>query len=839
MQYMASLDGDRASNRNGVGFSGADTDFGHSLAAKPEKWWTPKMCAAAYTLLSKYRGQLSAGGLDFDAIPKPSAAPTERSKYVAASKAGVCTRCRKPFGVGDMIAFAKTPNGTYDRFHQACDTPTPKPELESAPYTDSEPLLQSAPRSQSRVLDILGPGGKIAQSLPGYEVRKPQLDLAQLIEVALSESRRGDPVEGIATVFAHVVAEAGTGTGKSIAYGLPAALSGKKVLISTRVKALQEQLMDKDLPYLQTQVPSMTFEIMKGRSNYVCLYNMQQAQAEAAGGEMAFRAPESHQQWQTVTEWVGSDECERVSGDIERAPTLVNGEVRELLSIDSDGCLGKKCPVFDQCYVERQKRRAASAQIVVANHNLVLIDAEVRKNTEGQVGVLPNADVLILDEAHGIEEVAVDAFGEEISQYRWLRLERALERFTRKHKDADDDQANQWMMLASEVGVPLMAFLEDLKDHMEERDATQLLLGDERPAAKGALDALNDLILRMKRSGAPKWLSDPEQQRWDKLAGQMEKFESWLRIAVTPEEGETEMFCRYMEREGIGDRARYVLKIKPIDVSQLLHDAFWTQFPSVIATSATLATDEGFRHWRKNVGATGDDIGRVRELVAASPFDYQKNAVLFVPQERDLPDPRTKSPEEQERYFDRLAGMMRDLIESGTKRAFLLFTSNRAMRAVHQRLIDLPSEWTVYVQGELPRQQIVAAFKETDERHKVLLATRTFFEGVDLQGDALTMVVLDKLPFPSYYDVVMQKKEELVKKRGGNPFAELMLPAAITTLKQASGRLIRTNSDYGVVAVLDTRLRTGRYGVKIVRALPPMRPAMGGLSAVREVYKGR
>lgn len=859
IRALARRDGDHASQRNDIGFNGADTNFGHSLAERPERVWSLKMKVAAHNMLRKYAGQLASVGIDYSAIPVPGGEGSRRSNFAPARANGYCSVCRKPFSGGESIGFAKRADGRYDRFHERC---AGQPSVLSAPVVQSGPMQSSAPTPVSgpsqnsaptttstlpqvdivgpRVVDVLGPQGSIARALGDkYEHRPQQLTLAEKIERAMYVARRGDPVQGTENVYAHVIAEAGTGTGKSFAYAIPAAQRGKKTIVTTAVKALQDQLLRKDLPAVDANVEGgVTYATLKGRTNYVCRYVHAQAKAEMESGGAIFTTPEAPQQFALVDAWIASGAADEVDGDLERGPTLLNGDAREALTVDSDGCLGKKCPLFGTCFVERAKERAKSAQIVVVNHALLLIDAKVKEASEGHASILPQSDALVIDEAHRLEEYATNALGEELSPGRWLRYERMLDRFTRKHKEAGEG-ADEWMMLASEVGVPWFAFFNDIKDLMADRNETQLVLGDETAAAAPALKALDALVLRMERAGAPKWLDESESERWGKLAMQIEKLADWLRIAVTPETTPEEKFVRYAEAEKARyergqlnlDDAHVVVKIKPIDVSGYLHDIIWKAYPSVSAVSATLAVAGNFSQWRRRVGCFPNEFPDTAEYVCDSPFPYRENSVLYVPTENALPSPRVNSFQEQERYFDALAEMERRLVLSGSDRIFLLFTSNKALRAVMERMIDgLPAEWEVFVQGAMQRDHIVEAFK-TPGGKKVLFATRTFFEGIDLQGDALTMVVIDKLPFPAHTDPIIAAKSKLVERRGGNSFAEIMLPEVVNTLKQGTGRLIRTSKDYGVVALLDPRLRTARYGQTIMRSLPPMRPA----SDLREV----
>lgn len=884
---MMQRDPDRAGERNEIGWNGGDSRWAHRISRFNFRFWRDDMVDELVEKLGLYRGQLQAAGIDYDRLVqehrqglyyRSAKTPQQRGEFEPARVKGVCARCRRDIVPGQLIKLLRAhDNRGWERLHKECvqavvstpiassapaaphvRQPAPSPAAPAVRHTPAPPRTASvvtmppvletvapfvgAPRT---VLQAIGPGGSIAKALPNYEARPQQVQMAQIIEEQLGKGRRptfdeadnGEVVQGGFT-FAHVVAEMPTGTGKSFGYVVPSVLSRKKVIVSTAVKALQEQLLEKDLPFLAKHlgVP-FTYAIAKGRANYLCLHAKAQSDMEIQAGNAVFRSPEDADAYKAVDEWAGSETCEKTNGDLESVGIMVPGAVRELITVTSDDCLGRKCPVYEQCYVERQKAIVKDADIVVANHALLVIDAKVRDSSDGYASVLPQADAVMVDEAHRLEDVARNQMGEELTELRLGRIIRRLERLTTKNKAVRGDMermgsAQEWVLFAGESLVPYSEIFTTIKRRLEDAETTQQVLGNEEALIQPTITKLVALSKRMRghstdagEYAAPEWLEGAEREQWTKVADSIDALAGALSTLASPED--PDKWCRYAE---LDNRARRVtLHCKPVDVSHEIRSMLLSRFPTVVMTSATLAIGKDFSQFRERIGMTNTDevAFDVAELVSDSPFDYQANSVLYVPD--DLPDPRARQPHEKERYFDALSQRLVDLIVAGQCNTFCLFTSFTAMREVYDRVWQrLPGHFRAYVQGELPRSQIVDAFKDETtlrDEPKVLFATRTFFEGVDLQGQFLELVIIDKIPFPAAGDPLYRAFCDLIERRygQGSSFARVALPEAITTLKQANGRLIRTKSDKGVCAILDPRVATASYGRRIVASLPPMR----------------
>lgn len=1237
-----------ASTQDGAGFSAADAPIGHRLADVPEGRLSPTQLNIAYTFAVRYRKQLLAGGIDVALIAKP-----DPEAALTARVPGRCADCGGPIPAGGKFRWGQ---GQGTRLHapecpETPRQPAPRPIRPSAPVESAECALCGDPvsdldgyrlsygwqhsdcgpaveRSQGRralldemaqedqddgtyfdplplparpagrsARDILGPGGAIARKLPGYEHRASQLLGAEVIERGLSDGL-------------HVIIEAGTGTGKSLMYSVPAIASGRKVLISTADKALQTQLTDKDLPFLQSVMPEpFTFALLKGRGNYVCKQRLDEIGGQLSE-EMAFKSREAAAAYPALAGWLATT----TTGDIETADVPVPPELRAEITVDSDSCLGERCPFKDSCHAEAAKRRARDAQVVVVNHALLLRDLELRYQSEGQVCVVPEVDVIVLDECfpagtlidgcpiesirvgdyvsapaidgtieqrrvnrifrkavgdtlirltaagrsvictpnhpiltpagwvpagllsngdmvqcsvasvgegvgnedhathlrklripgshrqetgaregeetrlgglltgvlqghsfrpscsggeaalsdlwpegdarylppmraefhhrgsqaahelqtarpgllldgmrsglygsalgrshgadqsarrlrshegeqpdgprgcqgavvgnaqgdrpstdgarrewsrvdarstapircawlgdrgrgddrlrsrttgsesgssplllpdrhrrpdpsdrgrggwqltslsegagegcqergglawarldrveilesagdrefgglcpggtvynlevegrhsylangfsahncHHLEDVATDAFGTEITAGRWRRIVGRLERLTTKHKGRQPDAAGNWQLRWEAAEAPLTGFLDALKTRFP-RGSKALRLGDEVEGLSPAIRAMRHLHGEM-RGGAPAWLADTDRAAWDKLTGQVDRIATDLEHAAAPDNDD--LYVRYAEL----DRDRVALCVKPIAVADHIDARLFGPFTSVISTSATLATaggrgaDAGFAYWRDRVGLT--DKHRVAELVVASPFDYAAQSALYLPLDHKAFDPRKARGDGEAAYFDRLAEECRRLVLASGGGAFLLFTSFKALDAVHGRIADeLQGQgYPVLKQGDLPRPALVRAFKEQGDA--VLFGVKSFWEGVDVQGDALRLVVIDKLPFVPPDDPIWSARCDVVNKAAGDEWAwfhRLAIPYAVLALKQGFGRLIRSTSDRGVVAILDGRLTGAAYGKRIVAALPPARPVRD-LDQVRAVFGGR
>lgn len=688
--------------------------------------------------------------------------------------------------------------------------------------------------------DILGPGGLFAQALPGYEARPAQIDLTNLIEDAFAQHAQ-----------VGVASEAGTGTGKSFAYLVPAVLdafyNGRKTLVTTTNKVLQGQIVGKDLPDLKAILGQagigFSYVIAKGRANYACKQRVGAMEGAERLGALAFRQPETFAEWERFKAWHAAT----TEGDVEEINPLLSPELKAEVTVSSEDCLGKSCPLFDACWVTRKKEQAKKADLIVANYHVVLLDAVLRDQTDDQAAVLPDGlTALVLDEAHGAEDVATSVLGDEVSPGAWTQIERrlknategAINRYDRKArkegleapKDANSwpGIADTWRMKAGEVAQPLTEWVASLQERFDRapRGARQVLLGDERSYTARLLERATLFSEEMAQQTPPWCIDGADRQAWQKLAGAVVRFARAVARVSNPEDLSV---ARYAEIEGAGAKARIKVYAKPIDVAPEMKRLLWDRYPTLVATSATLATGgandpTAFDYWMERVGFPKGERP-VATLVVGSPFDYQHNALLYVPQ---VPAGLDRNEAAATAF---VAGEMGKLVKASDGGAFLLFTSYRQMRAVADRLIPaLPKHYRVFVQGEQPRDHVIREFRDaalTTTQPAVLFATRSYFEGVDVRGEGLRLVVLDKLPFTNISDPVFQARCRVIDKESDGSyaqgsFARLALPIMTTVLKQGTGRLIRSQTDRGVVAILDDRLATKGYGKKVLAALPPM-----------------
>lgn len=815
---------DGATSTDARGFNGADARFGKSLAELRTNQWTAGRYYAAWKMLGKYALQLQGMGIDYFYIT----AVADPMKQAA------------PHAVAEVLEVDAGPF-TADDFHRM-DTLLSG----NLPPVNVSGVLTSPAAFTSRT--ILGPGGHIASKLPGYEHRPEQLDLAELIERAMDEQR-------------NAITEAGTGTGKSMAYLVPAITAsyadpngegGSKLrtIISTADKALQGQIWQKDIPFLQSVMPKpFKAALLKGRSNYLCLYQLEQTTTEAEQGEMfeEFEAEPTGpalEQLPEVLAWATTTE----TGDLEELPFLVSGRLRQAVAIDSEGCLSNKCPFFKRCWAERAKNIAKDADVIIVNHALLLRDLSLRLGSGGAVAVLPDADYVVIDEAHHIEEIATDAFGKEATIGMWARIAAEWKRLTTGHHeiagrldevDEEVTEAKRYAALIETFGPNVAEIFDTIADRMAaaKPPATVQLLGDERPMCGATFEALGGVAFKMGEV-TPYWLKDEaDRVRWGKLAGRIMEFSGVMLSALTPAEHGT--VVRYAEASGTGRFKRTTLYVKPIDVSEVLRDGLFEcgSFRAVIATSATIATEgvDPFAFWRSRVGCDSDtDL----TLQVGSPFDYPHHSLLYLPQDGRAFDPTQSRQDGSLDYLNRLADEYERLILESDGRAFALFTSNRTLNEVYMRLSPRLSKYLVLRQGDMPRGELVRQFKEHGQA--VLFGVKSFWEGVDVQGAALSLVIIDKLPFAPPDDPIWSARKDAITAKTGDSWAWfhlLAIPNTIIQLKQGFGRLIRTKDDRGVVAILDGRLSTKQYGPRVIRALPPATVTRSH-EAVRAFYGG-
>jgi ATP-dependent DNA helicase DinG len=615
--------------------------------------------------------------------------------------------------------------------------------------------------------DFFAPGGPLARVMPGYEERPAQRRLS----------------EAVADVLEHgglLLAEAGTGTGKTLAYLLPAVESERRVVISTGTKNLQEQLVQKDLPILAEALGrELRVAVMKGRANYLCLLRF-----SSFGKAGSFRRLEEVPIYRAVEDWSTKTE----TGDRSEVADMPDSvDFWREVSAASENCIGQSCTLFDACFVTKMRQRALEADVVVVNHHLLCADLAVKDGNYGSV--IPPYDTLVLDEAHLIEDVATQYFGVQVSSHKVDELVRDVERELKAASlDAREVRAEaEGLRLRSE------RFFARLARLRLGRLAPGWMTGAAAEESLGLLQRLEGLRTSL--------LAVPD--RPESLAGLAARTLSLTSDVAFLMRAEADDHVYFVETRGRG----VFLRAMPIDVKARLKELLFDQVRAAVLTSATLAVDGGFTYLKDRLGVEPSD-----ELLLPSPFRYQEQALLYVP--KGMPEP--VAPE----FVDRAAEEVARLVELSRGRAFVLFTSYANMNAVAARIAGRVP-YPILIQGEAPKAQLLDTFRATP--HAVLLATASFWQGVDVAGEQLSCVIVDKLPFASPGDPVVAARIERLKNRGQNAFGEYQVPVAVLMLKQGLGRLIRTASDHGILAVLDSRLLRKSYGRRFLESLPPAR----------------
>src|SRR5919106_4843930 len=635
------------------------------------------------------------------------------------------------------------------------------------------------------MLEVFGPEGLIAQAHPEYEYRPGQIEMARAVMRAFEEKR-------------HLIVEAGTGTGKTLAYLVPAvaaALGGNgRVIVSTGTKNLQEQLMEKDIPFLQNILPKpFSATYMKGRNNYVCLNRLGRAHSMPV--------------LEGLDEVDYFDEVCHLSKESETGDRAELANLPEPLSfwrhIDarSESCLGQKCPDFDPCFITRMRNRAQEADIVVVNHHLFFADLSLRDSNYGSV--LPDYTAVILDEAHLIEEVASEYFGAQVSNYQIDDLVRDLGMLTIEDAGIDQELTRSvarmsrfsedfWMGFRDGRGedgrYPIIPGTFAKKNSAGELEATRL--GELYIVFEGAIERTDTTLDAIKEK-------TPDI---DSLIRRLRQIRFELQFIVT---GADKKFVYWLERRNRG----IFLRASPIDVAELLQDKLFEEVPTVILTSATLSSGGNFAFIRDRLG-----LDAAEDLIAESTFDYQRQAILYLPPA--MPDPRDRE------WGSAAAAEVARILQATEGRAFVLSTSLAGMQSLFENVwaeIDYPC----LVQGSASKGRLLKKFRETP--NAVLFATSSFWQGVDVRGEQLSCVIIDKLPFAVPTDPIVAARQRSIEDSGGSSFYEYSVPQAIITLKQGLGRLIRSTTDRGVLAILDPRLRTKGYGRTFLQSLPRCR----------------
>lgn len=621
--------------------------------------------------------------------------------------------------------------------------------------------------------EVLGDAGALARVLPGYESREEQLVMADAVSASLSEGTG-------------LLVEAGTGTGKSLAYLVPAASSSLRVVISTATKALGEQLVEKDIPTVRRMGFHPDVTLVKGLSNYVCRRRLEEYRQQVVSG---LAAPEFG--LDRVLEWV--EDSER--GDRAELASLSDDAPvwREVVS-SSETRIGPKCRFYDSCFVTRMRRAAERSQLIITNHHLFFADLTLRSGHSG-AGALPEYDAVIFDEAHALEDVATDFFGVRITRARVDTLTRDADRalnaagffvdrsrhgaVTRTLLKITAGAMALFAALPRRSGRALLGRGEMAGEFL--RGAEQMLEGlEELSAHVRDFVGTDDVLLSVAR----------------RTSGMIEALGKII-------EQESDTHVAFAEPDARGGGA---IGASPVEIGPMLAELLWSRRGAVVMTSATLSAGNDFSYIRQRLGAPDDAVS----LSLPSPFDYASQAALYVPP--GIPEPQSPA------YLDAACDEIRRLVAITRGGAFVLCTSVRMMRSLREALRGAWPHPT-WLQGEAPKRVLLERFRAAGDG--VLFATSSFWEGVDVPGRALRLVIIDKLPFEAPNDPVTAARIARLTEQGQRPFDAYQLPAAALSLKQGFGRLIRTRDDVGVVAILDQRLLTRRYGARLLEALPP------------------
>lgn len=619
----------------------------------------------------------------------------------------------------------------------------------------------------TEITEVLGPGGLLSRHVDGYSFRPQQLAMAEKVAETLEQGGA-------------LVTEAGTGTGKTFAYLAPALLSGHKVIISTGTKNLQDQLFHRDLPLIRDALalPAQV-ALLKGRANYLCIHRMESALLE---GRLRSRQMVDH--LMAIQDWSGTTE----SGDIAELSSIPeDSEIWPLVTSTTDNCLGQDCAAYSKCHLVEARRRAQEADMVVINHHLLCADFSLKEEGFGEL--LPGADCFIVDEAHQLPETASNFFGLTVSGRQLLELARDTE--TEYLREAGDmpEITNRTAALGKAVRDLRLGFGVELR-----RGTWSELDAD--PVVGNALGRLREELARL---GSALELIKERGKGLESCSNRCEQLASGL--AALCDEGD-QSDVRWFETY----RQSFRLNRTPLDISHLFQAQMDRHPASWIFTSATLAVGESFQHFQDQLG-----LEQARTARWESPFDYGNQALWYVP--RGMPEPRSSD------YVDAVLEVAVPVVEASRGRAFLLFTSHRALRMASEAL-ETRLDFPLLVQGSAPKSELLERFRRLGDA--VLLGTASFWEGVDVRGEALSCVIIDKLPFASPGDPVLQARIDALKARGGNPFMEYQVPQAAIALKQGAGRLIRDENDRGVLVICDPRLLKKGYGHTFLNSMPPM-----------------
>jgi len=673
--------------------------------------------------------------------------------------------------------------------------------LSSQPASSAAPPRSAPGGKDASLYQFFAPGGVLARSHPAYEFRRGQLQMAQAVEQALEEKR-------------HLIVEAGTGTGKTLAYLMPVIRSGKRVIISTGTKNLQEQLFYKDIPFLEqalfgtdtaSAAPTgpgparLSVCYMKGRNNYLCrkkLYDLT--------GQPVLSGLEEIEQYRAISAW------EKATSTGDRAELAELPETSGLwhkLDARADACSGQKCSEFERCFITEMRRRGMESDIIIVNHHLFFADLAIKLQADGapDAGILPDAAAVIFDEAHELEDVAGNYFGISVSNLRVDDLARDVEA-SLQHNHlmsaslsgalASLRERSQFFFSLLPPGEGRFAF-ESRREFLEENGDEFLALSQSLTRLAGELEGLQkkpEEIFNFVRRA---------HELQVQLTFALESDDRNTVFWIDRRGGRINSQHKQRGSESAG-RKNVFLQATPIDVGPILRECLWSKLDCAVLTSATLAVGGGFEYIRQRLG-----LEHAREAVLPSHFDYESQALFYVPP--DLPDARAPQ------FTTLAAERIRKLLQITRGRAFVLFTSYAQMHDVYQRLLgDL--DYPMLRQGDAPKSALLEEFRLTP--NAVLFATSSFWQGVDVQGEQLSCVIIDRLPFAVPSDPVVAARVKAIDADGGNAFFQYQVPAAVITLKQGFGRLIRSLHDRGLLVLLDNRILKKQYGRVFIESLP-------------------
>lgn len=615
---------------------------------------------------------------------------------------------------------------------------------------------------------IFDVGGLLQKSHPAYEFRRSQLEMARIVDDAFANKRQ-------------VVIEAGTGTGKTLAYLIPAIRSGRRVVVSTATKSLQEQLFQKDVPFLQRHfAPNLKVALMKGRSNFLC-----RAKVHQMDGQAVLKGIDEVDWFSQIRDWEKLTE----TGDRSELTFLPDdSDLWNRIDARSDLCTGQKCPEFNSCFITAMHQRAHEADLIIVNHHLFFADLAIRDNDFGSI--LPEYSAVVFDEAHEIEDVASEYFGREVSSYQFEELARDTEAMLRL------------LQVEASVLRKYLARMRERSRHFfesfSEREGRYPFdLPARRSFLERSREPYEDLAASVKRVEAELAALSPKPEEAVALARRAGELRRELEFLL---ESEEKTYVYWYERRGRG----VFLAATPIDVSEILRERLFEQFDTVVLTSATLAVGGRFDYLKQRLGVLPSS-----ETVLPHEFNFKDQALLYIP--RSLPDVRNPG------FSQSAADEIAKLLEISQGRAFCLFTSYAQMKDIYERVSALV-KFPLLIQGTAPRSTLLDRFRSTP--NAVLFATATFWQGVDVPGAQLSCVIIDKLPFAVPSDPIVAARVRALQEDGRNAFAEYQVPEAVLALKQGFGRLIRSKSDRGILAILDNRIQRMHYGRIFLESLP-------------------